>query len=77
MGDVPVPWADFGTTGGLFSGPLASSLAVRSVRIPLGERAQGTEILPSITLATHNIPLPKPTFAVAISQATYDQPAVE
>ena len=52
-GDVPVPWAGLGSTGGLSSGPLASSLAVRSVRHPLGEVAQTTEILPSITLATH------------------------
>ena len=34
MGDVPVPWAGFGSTGGLFSGPLASSLAVWWVGTP-------------------------------------------
>lgn len=34
MGDVPVSWAGFRRTGGLFSGPIASSLAVRSVRSP-------------------------------------------
>jgi hypothetical protein len=44
-----------GSTGGLFSGPLASSLAVRSVRRPLGEVARMTEIRPSITLITHRL----------------------
>src|SRR3954464_14895546 len=53
MADAPVPGAGLGSTGGLFSGPLASSLAVRSVRHPPRRSCSETEILPSITLATH------------------------
>ena len=54
-GDVPVPWAGFGRTGGLFSGPLASSPAVRSVRRPTRRSRSETEILLSITLAMHRL----------------------
>jgi hypothetical protein len=58
MGDVPVLWAGCRSTGGLFSGPFASSLAVRSVRHPPRRSCSETEILPSITLATHTARAP-------------------
>ena len=54
MGNVPSRrWATEVPVAS-FSVPLASSLAVRSVRRPPRRSCSGIEILPSINLATHN-----------------------
>ena len=53
MGDVPVLWAGFGSTSGLVTRPFFV-LAGSSVGATPPRRSRSeTEILPSITLATH------------------------
>src|SRR5271167_3919975 len=53
MGDVPSRRRALEVPVASFSGPLASSLAVRSVRHPPRRSCSGIEILPSVNLATH------------------------
>ena len=54
MGNVPSRRRASEVPVASFSGPLASSLAVRSVRRPPRRSCSGIEILPSINLATHS-----------------------
>src|SRR3954463_10851260 len=61
-GDDPVPWAGLGSTGGLFSGPLASSRAVRSVRHPPRRSCSEMDILPSIPATRQSTAYPRGLF---------------